>query len=83
VHFQTQKKRGFMVPMGAWLRGVLRPVFEEAVLQRSEIMGLPIRRDVLQKMFQQHLSEKVDFSWGLWRLLNLSLWEERHYRYHT
>jgi len=83
VHFQTQKKRGFMVPMGAWLRGVLRPVFEEAVLRRSEIMGLPVRRDFLQKMFLQHLSEKVDFSWGLWRLLSLSLWEERHYRYHT
>ncbi len=79
VRHQTWTKRGFTVPMGAWLRGPLRPVFEEAVLGKGELLGLPVNKKAARAMFDQHLSEQVDYGWRLWVLLSLALWE-KHYR---
>lgn len=80
VRHQTQSKRGFTVPMSEWLRGPLRPIFEEAVLARQEIMGLSLDKKALSEMFYQHLSGINDYAWGLWVLLSLALWEKRYLR---
>jgi len=40
VQHQTLTKRGFAVPMGSWLRGPLRPIFEDVVLEKRELLGL-------------------------------------------
>jgi asparagine synthase (glutamine-hydrolysing) len=80
VRHQTTRKRGFGVPMGDWLRGPLRSIFEEAVLERREMLGLSIDQAALREMFRRHLAGQVDYSGSLWLLLSLSLWEERHYR---
>lgn len=80
IPFQTSAKRGFTVPMSEWLRGVLRPVFEDMVLARTELAGLPFDRAVLREQYRRHLSGAEDQRWGLWRLLSLSLWEARHVR---
>jgi asparagine synthase (glutamine-hydrolysing) len=76
---QTQKKMGFAVPMDEWLRTSLRPIFEEVVLSRRELLGVEINRDALQNLFAEHLSGQFDHSWGLWILLSLVLWHEKHY----
>jgi asparagine synthase (glutamine-hydrolysing) len=78
VRHQTTAKRGFEVPMGKWLRTSLRDVFEDAVLSRDEILGLPLDRTSMRALFDLHLSGKVDYGWGLWPILSLSLWERRH-----
>jgi asparagine synthase (glutamine-hydrolysing) len=79
VRHQTSAKRGFTVSMDAWLRGPLRPVFEEALLGRREILGLPLNAGALRAMYDQHLSEQTNHGRGLWVLLSLALWEN-HYR---
>jgi asparagine synthase (glutamine-hydrolysing) len=80
IPFQTRAKRGFTVPMSDWLRGVLRPVFQDMVLGRSDLAGLPFDRKALREQYRRHLSGEEDQRWGLWRLLSLSLWEARHLR---
>jgi len=80
VRHQTWTKRGFNVPMGIWLRGPLRPVFEERVLRRKEILGLPLDTKAIREIFERHLCEQAHYDRGLWVLLSLSLWEEQHYR---
>lgn len=77
---QTQKKMGFSVPMGKWLRGPLKASFEKNVLDRSELCGFEINRHSMRKMFEEHLSGKQDFSNGLWLFLSLALWEDKHYK---
>lgn len=79
VQHQTQAKRGFTVPMGKWLRGPLRQVFEDKVLSRSDFLGYPIERAALGRIFQTFLSDPHQDAWGLWLLLSLSLWERTHY----
>jgi asparagine synthase (glutamine-hydrolysing) len=80
VKHQTQAKRGFTVPMGVWLRGPLREVFEAEVLSRTEFLGYPINQRALRRRFAEFLSGSSDEAWGFWLLLSLALWEKQHYR---
>lgn len=76
----TAVKRGFSVPMDAWMRDTLRPLFAEHVLGRDEIVGLEIEKPVIHDLYQRHLSGQEDYSYGLWVLLSLALWENVHLR---
>jgi asparagine synthase (glutamine-hydrolysing) len=80
VGFQTIRKRGFDVPMASWLRGPLRPIFEDLVLSRGELLGLPLERAELARVFRRHVMRLESSEWLLWRLLSLALWEARHFR---
>lgn len=80
VPFQTMAKRGFTVPMSAWLRGPLRPLLEDSVLSRRDLLGLPLNQSELARVFRRHRMRLESSPWLLWRLLSLALWEARHYR---
>jgi asparagine synthase (glutamine-hydrolysing) len=77
---QTAAKRGFTVPMDEWLRGPLRALFEETVVPRRELAGLSVDPAAVRDVFDRHLSRRHDYSWLLWVLLSLALWEDRHWR---
>jgi len=79
VRHQTRTKRGFTVPMDAWLRGPLRPIFEEMVLGRADILGLPMDQDAVRATFDRHLAGDKGLAMGLWILLSLALWVEGHF----
>lgn len=78
VDFQSHHKRGFTIPMGDWLRGPLLPVFRDVVLERSDLLGMPINRPALEDLLNGHLNGRHDQSWWLWTILSLALWSERH-----
>ncbi len=69
-------KLGFGVPMGSWLRGPLRGLFEDYVLSRDALMGLEINREAMRADFEDHLSGRQDRAWGLWIFLSLAIWED-------
>lgn len=77
---QTSEKRGFSVPMDEWLRGPLRPAFEEMVLSRRDFLGLSVRRELLQHLYEKHLNAEHSIGGFLWLLLSLSLWDEHYFR---
>ena len=79
VRHQTVAKRGFSVPMAHWLRGPLRCRMEEVLLGRRELLGLPFKRGGLERLMANHISGKRDYASGLWLLLSLALWEDRHF----
>ena len=78
VRYQSHGKRGFAPPMAMWLRTSLRPVFEDAVLARDELLGVGIDRRALGALFAEQLAGGCDHGWGLWPLLSAALWTERH-----
>jgi asparagine synthase (glutamine-hydrolysing) len=80
VSVQTTTKRGFSVAMSAWLRGPLRPLLESTVLARGSLLGLPLCRGEMRRMFQEHLQQQADHGKALWTLMSLCLWEDRHFR---
>lgn len=77
IPFQTIAKRGFEVPMGAWLRGPLRPMIDAMLFARHDVMGLPMERAVLRDLVERHQSGEKDSTTFLWRILSLLLWEAR------
>jgi asparagine synthase (glutamine-hydrolysing) len=80
VGFVTEGKHGFTVPMGDWLRGPLRPMFEDLVLNNVDLLGLFIQRDRLFEVYKAHLNGQHNREWGLWIILSLALWQQEHYQ---
>ena len=66
--------------MNSWLRGPLKDVFQECVVESKELAELPINHKPLLKMFEEHLTGQGEHARALWILLSLALWERRHYR---
>jgi len=79
LQHQTSAKKGFEPPMGKWLRTSLRPVVEEILLTRDSLAGIPVDRQAMRALYQDHLNGR-DYGWGFWPLLSLALWEERYAR---
>ncbi len=72
----TRRKRGFEVPIGAWLRGPLRPALLDLLSpQRLARQGF-LRRDPVGRLVDQHLVGREDHGRGLWALMVLSGWLE-------
>jgi asparagine synthase (glutamine-hydrolysing) len=70
-------KMGFGVPIGAWLRGPLRPWAEEllserALRDRGVLEPAPVRR-----AWRQHVEGRRDLGYELWDLLVLQAWLDR------
>jgi len=80
VPAQTTAKRGFQIPMAAWLRGPLRPLFIDTFAGRRELLGLPLDDAALARMLDEHVSGRADLSRALWTILSLALWHDRHFR---
>ena len=77
----TERKRGFEVPMNAWLRGPLKRYLSR-IRNRTQrdLRDYPSITKKLRCMFQQHIDNQADRARGLWTLLSLALWEKKHYR---
>jgi asparagine synthase (glutamine-hydrolysing) len=76
--YQTTKKKGFGVPMDRWIRTSLRPLFEELVLNRDDILGMEINKLQMKVLFDEHCGARANHSWGLWPLLSLAIWEQKY-----
>lgn len=73
----TAPKKGFVIPIGRWLRGRLRPLVEEklgdAALRRQGLF----RPEVVAPLRDAHLSGAADHTPRLWALLMYQLWAMR------
>jgi len=67
-------KMGFMAPVGRWLRGPLREMFNDVVLSpRAAVRGY-VDPTAARELFAEHASGRADRTRQLWCLLMLELW---------
>jgi asparagine synthase (glutamine-hydrolysing) len=72
-----RKKIGFDIPAHDWLRGCLRPLMMEVLLDgASEHMRL-FRREAIETYIRQHLERRVNIGYHLWGLMVLFLWMKK------
>jgi asparagine synthase (glutamine-hydrolysing) len=73
----ARPKKGFGIPVAQWIRGPLRPLFEElfseASLQRSGVFAPTPTRVLLDR----HLAGAADLRKPLWTLAMFLLWQRR------
>jgi asparagine synthase (glutamine-hydrolysing) len=62
-------KKGFSIPLAAWLRGPLRQQVRDAVLSQRLLDTGIFNEKYLRHMLEQHLSGAADFSAPLWSVL--------------
>jgi asparagine synthase (glutamine-hydrolysing) len=67
-------KAGFSIPVGVWLRGPLRLWAEELLdAERLEREGY-LHTATVQKLWQEHLSGRFDWTAKLWSVLMFQAW---------
>ncbi len=71
-------KRGFAVPMAAWLRGPLRPWAAELLSPQSIASGNLLDSTRVQRLWTQHLTGVADHSARLWSVLSLVAFLRAH-----
>jgi asparagine synthase (glutamine-hydrolysing) len=72
-----RKKVGFDIPVHDWLRGCLRPLMMDVLLDGSSEHAKLFRPDVLETYIRQHLDRQVNVGYHLWGLMVLFLWMKK------
>ena len=67
-------KHGFTAPVGAWLRGPLKALAGDLLLDgRLDDRGL-FRRAAVERLWTEHQDERTDHTHRIWSLVMLELW---------
>lgn len=69
-----RRKQGFGVPIGAWLRGELRPWVEDLLLDPRTAARGYLEPEGVRALLREHLDGSADRSNRLWNLAILELW---------
>jgi asparagine synthase (glutamine-hydrolysing) len=71
-------KKGFGIPVAAWIRGPLRPLFEDLLSERRLRDGGLFEPAAVRAVLQTHLDGRADLRKPLWTLLMFQLWHKHH-----
>ena len=72
-----RKKVGFDIPAHDWLRGCLRPLMMDVLMDGSSEHARLFRQDVIEKHVREHLERRVNVGYHLWGLMVLFLWMKK------
>ena len=73
-----RNKRGFQIPVAAWLRNRLRPLMEDMLNETALARQGIFNPRAVRKMMDEHISGRADLRKPLWTLLVLELWWRSH-----
>jgi asparagine synthase (glutamine-hydrolysing) len=69
-----RKKMGFAVPIGDWFRGELRPMLRDTLFSTGAFGRSHFNMKVVERLVEEHETQRVDHSQRLYALLMLELW---------
>lgn len=73
-HIVNRKKAGFTVPVGAWINGPLREMTQELLVSRGAEVHKVVNPEFINKMIDQHSSNRQSHAVRLWNLICLETW---------
>ena len=69
-----RKKMGFAVPIGEWFRGELRAMLRDNLFASDSFARQHFDMKVVERLVEEHETQRVDHSQRLYALLMLELW---------
>jgi asparagine synthase (glutamine-hydrolysing) len=72
-----RKKIGFDIPAHDWLRGCLRPLMLEVLMDGVSNHARLFRRDLIQEQVRDHMQRRANLGYHLWGLMVLFLWMKK------
>ena len=73
----SRPKKGFPVPLAAWLRGPMRQFTAENLLPSSSACARYLDRHAIARIVQEHETGRADRSQEIWTLLVLEFWHRQ------
>lgn len=73
-----QPKKGFVIPIGDWLRKELKGEVEEKIMNMPRELSPMFKRKELEKILNDHNQSKQDLGWLIWSLYSLVNWHQQH-----
>jgi asparagine synthase (glutamine-hydrolysing) len=73
----TRPKKGFGIPVARWIRGPLRPLFEDLFSDRALAQSGLCDPTVARAWLDRHLRGEADHRKPLWTLAMLLLWQRQ------
>jgi asparagine synthase (glutamine-hydrolysing) len=73
----SRPKKGFGIPVAAWIRGALRPLFEDLLSPESLRRSGFFQPEPTRELLLRHLSGKEDLRKPLWTIAMLLMWQRR------
>jgi asparagine synthase (glutamine-hydrolysing) len=71
------KKVGFDIPAHDWLRGCLRPLMQDVLMEGAWEHASLFRPEVIEKQIRDHLERRANIGYHLWGLMILFLWMKK------
>jgi asparagine synthase (glutamine-hydrolysing) len=75
AHLFDRPKAGFAVPVGAWLKGPLRPWAEELLARDRVDREGYFNGAMIESRWRDHLAGRRDATWSLWPILMFQAWK--------
>jgi asparagine synthase (glutamine-hydrolysing) len=72
-----RKKQGFGVPINEWMMRKLGGFVEDSLLNSSLRRRELFDYEFIKRLLNEHRTGRVNYSFFLWNLLNLSLWHDQ------
>jgi asparagine synthase (glutamine-hydrolysing) len=76
---RKRAKKGFGIPLAAWLRGPLRDRLGDAVAASPVIHQGIVAAAEMRRMRDEHLGRTADHAKALWSFIVLDHWFRRHF----
>ncbi|GEO09939.1 asparagine synthase (glutamine-hydrolyzing) [Segetibacter aerophilus] len=73
-----QPKKGFVIPIGNWLRKELKKDVEDKIMNMPGELSHLFERRELEKILNEHNESKQDLGWLIWSLYSLVNWHHQH-----
>jgi asparagine synthase (glutamine-hydrolysing) len=67
-------KQGFMFPLGYWMKGPLLPALRHLLAHSLLIEEGIFQRETIDRLVEEHLSDRADHHVRLWMILNVEVW---------
>ncbi len=74
------RKRGFSIPLGAWIRHELREIVSESLSPLEVTRQGIFSPAAVSRLIAEHMSGKREWSRNIWILLMFSLWHQQYGR---
>jgi len=69
-----RKKMGFGVPLDIWFRNDLKEMAYDVLLSKKCVERGYFKRETVQRLLDEHVSEQYDHCYRIWSLLFLEVW---------
>lgn len=73
-----QPKKGFVIPIGNWLRNELKKDVEDKLMNMPTELNHLFNKKEMTKLLQQHNDQVHDNGWLIWSLYSLVNWNTAH-----